>query len=219
MAEAKSAYIFNKMLVEKNNKDNKKYGLIPSIKSNDKYAKFFIWSVSIIVFIAVGLLSQYKIKISLPFNVHIFAALNAIINSCVTVLLILALVAIKNGKYELHKNLMIFAIILSVLFLLSYICHHLFAGETKFGDINHDNFLSADEKSIAGSTRILYYIILATHVPLAGIILPFILFTAYRALTGNYEKHRKLAKITWPIWLYVAITGVLVYYLIRPYYS
>jgi putative membrane protein len=113
---------------------------------------------------------------------------------------------------------MLTAMVLSILFLVSYICHHLFAGETRFGDINHDGILSAAEKASVGSSRIIYYIILGTHIPLAGIILPFILFAAYRALTGDWLKHKKLARITWPIWLYVAITGVVVYWMIRPYY-
>ena len=113
---------------------------------------------------------------------------------------------------------MLTAIILSVFFLVSYICHHLLAGETKFGDINHDGILSADEKLTAGSIRTIYYIILITHIPLAAIILPFILFTAYRSLIGEYEKHKKLARITWPIWFYVALTGVVVYLMISPYY-
>lgn len=113
---------------------------------------------------------------------------------------------------------MLAAIVLSVLFLLSYISHHLLAGETKFGDINHDGVLSDEEKMQAGSLRMVYYFILATHIPLAAVILPFILFTAYRALTGEYEAHKKLVRITWPVWLYVAVTGVMVYLLIRPYY-
>jgi putative membrane protein len=133
--------------------------------------------------------------------------------------LIAALIAVKSKKYSLHKKIIITAIILSVLFLISYVCHHLLSGETKFGDLNHDGILSLDEKTLAGSLRYVYYFILITHIPLAGIILPFILFTAYRALTGDYQKHKKLARITWPIWLYVAISGVVVYLLISPYYS
>ncbi len=114
---------------------------------------------------------------------------------------------------------MIAAMVLSILFLVSYICHHLFAGETKFGDIDHNGVLTEAESAAAGSIRFVYWIILATHIPLAAIVLPFILFTAYRGLTGEWQKHRKLAKITWPIWFYVAVTGVLVYWLINPYYS
>ena len=114
---------------------------------------------------------------------------------------------------------MLSAICLSVLFLVSYIGHHLLAGETKFGDINGDGMISMDEKSMAGNMRLLYYFILITHIPLAAVILPFILFTAYRALTGEYDKHKKLVRITWPVWLYVAVTGVVVYLMISPYYS
>lgn len=110
------------------------------------------------------------------------------------------------------------AIILSVIFLLSYICHHLLSGETRYGDLDHNGIVTAAEKKIAGPLRMVYYILLGTHIPLAGIILPFILFTAYRALTGEYARHKKLARITWPVWLYVAISGVIVYLMISPYY-
>jgi len=113
---------------------------------------------------------------------------------------------------------MLVAMLLSVLFLVSYICHHLFAGEARFGDINHDGLVSDEEKAAVGNTRMLYYILLGTHIPLAGLILPFILFTAYRGLIAEWPQHKKLARITWPIWLYVAITGVIVYWMIKPYY-
>ncbi len=114
---------------------------------------------------------------------------------------------------------MVAAIILSLLFLVSYICHHLFTGDTKYGDIDNNGIVSEDEKTLAGSVRMVYYFILLTHIPLAGIILPFILFTAYRSLTGEYERHKKLARITFPVWLYVAISGVIVYLMISKYYS
>jgi putative membrane protein len=191
----------------------------PVLQRNDKKAKIFIWIVSIIVFAAVAFLAEVKLNIHLSFNPHIFATLNAIINSIVAVLLIAALLAVKSKNFYLHKRFMLTAIILSLLFLLSYICHHLLAGDTKYGDLNHDGILSVDEKSLAGNMRYVYYFILATHIPLAGIILPFILFTAYRALTADYGRHMKLARITWPIWFYVAITGVAVYLMISPYYS
>ena len=191
----------------------------PVLKKNDKIAKAFIWIVSIVVFMAVAFLTKVKLNINLGFNPHVFAAINAIINSIVAVLLLIALLAVKSKKYLLHKKIMLAAIILSVLFLISYVCHHLLTGDTKYGDINHDGILSLDEKTMAGSMRYIYYFILITHIPLAGIILPFILFTAYRALTGDYEKHKKLVRITWPIWFYVAVSGVVVYLLISPYYT
>ncbi len=191
----------------------------PVIKKDDKRARILIWSVSIIVFVAVAFLSGIKLNFNLSFDPHIFAEFNAVVNSCVAILLVAALVAVKKKRYILHEKIMITAIILSVLFLVSYICHHLLSGETKFGDLNHDGILSPDEKLLAGSLRYVYYAILITHIPLAGIILPFILFTAYRALSGDYKKHRKIARYTWPIWFYVAVSGVVVYLLISPYYS
>jgi putative membrane protein len=193
--------------------------LQPSMVKNDSKAKKIIWIVSVIVFAAVAFLAKFKLNIDPGFNVHVFAKFNAVINSIVAALLVSALIAVKKKNYALHKKLMLSAIVLSVLFLISYICHHLLAGETKFGDINHDGFLSDEEKSIVGTLRLVYYIILITHIPLAAIILPFILFTAYRALIGEYEKHKRLVRITWPVWFYVAISGVVVYLLISPYYT
>ena len=193
--------------------------LQPSLKKNDGQAKIFIWTVSIIVFVAVAVLSRVKLSLDFPFNVHVFATFNAVINSIVAILLVAGLITAKNKSYVTHKKIMITAIVFSVLFLLSYICHHLFAGETKYGDLDHDGVLSLNETAMAGSTRIFYYILLITHIPLAGIILPFILFTAYRALTGEYDKHRKLVRITWPVWFFVAVSGVVVYWMISPYYG
>jgi len=186
---------------------------------NDKKARILIFSFSFIVFAAVVLLSRIKLDVQLGFDVHVFAQANAVINSCVAVLLIAALLAVKAKQYKLHRNIMMTAMFLSILFLVSYICHHLFAGETKFGDSNLDDVVSDGEKAITGNSRMIYYIILGTHIPLAGIILPFILFSAYRGLTGEFEKHKKLVRITWPIWFYVAVTGVIVYWMISPYYS
>lgn len=194
------------------------YGLIPGLKKHDRRAAVLIWIVSVIVFLAVALLSRVKLAINLSFDPHLFARLNAIINSIVAALLLLALAAVKKKKYLLHKRLMTAAIILSVIFLLSYICHHLLSGETRYGDLDHNGIVTEAEKKIAGPLRMVYYILLGTHIPLAGIILPFILFTAYRALTGEYARHKKLARITWPVWLYVAISGVIVYLMISPYY-
>lgn len=193
--------------------------LQPTITKNDRKAKILIWTVSIIVFVAVAILSKVKLALNLPFNVHVFAMINAVINSCVAVLLLGGLFAAKRGNFLLHKKIMLAAIFLSVFFLLSYICHHLLAGETKYGDLNHDGALSMDEMMRAGGTRVFYYILLITHIPLAAIILPFILFTAYRALIGEYEAHRKLVRITWPIWFYVAVSGVAVYWMISPFYN
>lgn len=192
--------------------------LNPSLQRNDKKARVLIYTVSLVVFAAVVVLSKYKLNINPGFDVHIFALLNAVINSLVAVLLLAGLFSAKQKKYALHKKIMLAAIVLSVLFLVSYIAHHLLAGETRYGDLNHDGLLGDDEKLQAGSMRTVYFVLLFTHIPLAAIILPFILFTAYRALTGQYEAHKKLTRITWPVWFYVAVSGVLVYLMIHPYY-
>jgi putative membrane protein len=189
-----------------------------SIKKNDKKAYWLIGIFSVVVFTAVSVLTKVKLNVDLGFDVHLFALFNAIINATIAILLIAALVVVKKGNYLLHKKLMMEALILSVLFLVSYIAHHLLAGEAKFGDINHDGMVSDEEKTLVGGIRYVYYLILITHIFLAGIILPFILYTAYRALTAEFAIHKKIAKITWPLWLYVAITGPIVYWMIKPYY-
>lgn len=192
--------------------------LPPSLAKNDKQAKWLIGLFSVVVFTVIVLLSRYKLEIDLGFNIHIFAMINAFLNATTAILLIAAVWAVKNGKYVLHKQLMMIALILSILFLVSYIAHHLFAGEAKFGDSNHDGTVSPDEIVLAGKTRMVYFFILGTHIILAAIILPFILFTTYRALTAEFTKHKKLARITWPLWFYVAVTGPVVYWMISPYY-
>lgn len=177
------------------------------MQKNDKKAKVFIYIVSVVIFAAVVLLDSKALKVPYPFSfdVHIFATVNGIINSIVSLLLVAALIAIKNKNVKLHKQLILGAIICSVLFLVSYISHHLWAGDTKYGG--------------EGAIRYVYFFILITHIILAAVILPFILFTAYRGLIGENERHRKLAKYTWPLWFYVSVTGVVVYLMISPYYS
>lgn len=181
--------------------------LQPVLKRNDKQAGLIIWIISIVVFGAVAFLTNFKPlqDLDLGFNVHVLALFNAVINATVSVLLVWAFVAVKNRKLELHKKLMLVAIVLSSLFLVSYIGHHLLSGETKYGGVHNGLYY-------------FYLFILITHIALATIILPFILFTAYRSLSGDYAKHKKLARYTWPLWLYVSVTGVLVYLLISPYY-
>ena len=178
--------------------------LEPVFQKNDRKASIRIWIFSAVIFLAIATMGAVHLKVDPGFNVHIFAKINAIINSMVTLLLIAALVAVKQRKLQLHKRLMLGAMVLSVLFLLSYVCHHLFAGDTKYGG--------------EGPLRYVYFFILITHIFLAAIIMPFVLFTAYRALIAEFPEHKKLARITWPIWLYVSITGVVVYLFISPYY-
>ena len=179
----------------------------PLLEKNDCTVKWIIGVVSTVVFCVVAALPKIHLGtgVTVPFNPHIFATFNALINSTVSVLLVAAVVLVKQKDYEAHKNIMLTAIVLSGLFLVSYIAHHLFAGETKFGG--------------EGTIRTFYLVLLTTHIILAAIILPVILFTAYRSLTGEYAMHKKIARYTFPLWLYVSVTGVIVYLMISPYYS
>ena len=188
---------------------------------NDGKAKKIIITVSAVLFIAVTILGKYNLagRDILPFNPRIFASINAVINTTVACLLIAGLLAVKTKKFQWHKQLMLAAIFLSVLFLISYVGHHLFAGETAYGETDGIKGLSEAEKQAAGSTRTLYLILLLTHIPLAGLAMPFILWAAYRALTGNYSKHKKMVRWVWPLWLYVAVGGVIIYLMIKPYYT
>ncbi|MEI2708835.1 MAG: DUF420 domain-containing protein [Chitinophagaceae bacterium] len=164
-----------------------------SIQKNDKKAGWLIGIFSFVVFAVIISLGRIQLQVNLGFDVHIFATINAVVNSIIAVTLVAALIAVKNKKFMLHKKLMFAALILSILFLVSYIAHHLLAGETKFGGV--------------GTIKTIYYFVLITHIILAAVILPFILFTAYRGLTAEFTMHKKLARITWPLWFYVAVTG------------
>lgn len=189
-----------------------------SIEKNDRKAKWLIYSFSAIVFVAVTVLERITLNVDLGFDPHLLALVNAIINSIVSVLLVAGLIAAKKGAYQTHRKIMMAAIVLSVLFLITYIAHHLFAGSTWYGDTDKNGIVTEAEKAAAGISRSIYFFILGTHILLAGISLPFILFTAYRALISENAKHRKIAKITWPMWFYVAVTGPIVYLMISQYH-
>lgn len=177
----------------------------PVITKNDKKAKVIIWLFSSIVFITVVSIGRLKLASPFSFDIHIFAAINATINTIVSLLLVSALIAVKKRNFLLHKNLMLTSVALSCLFLISYILYHLFAVETSFGGV--------------GFIRYIYYFILITHIVLAAVMLPFILFTTYRGLTAEFNLHKKIARRTFPFWLYITVSGVIVYLMISPYYG
>lgn len=184
--------------------------LTPSLQKNDRRANVLIIVVSILVFLIVSSLHPLNKALGIQpaamgFNAHLFATANAFINTLVTLLLLLAFYFVKQRRYLAHRNTMYAAMLLSVLFLVSYIAHHILAGDTHFGG--------------QGLIRPLYYSLLYSHILLAAVILPFILFTAYRGMTGEYAKHKKLTRWTFPLWLYVSITGPIIYLLISPYYT
>ncbi len=184
--------------------------LKPSLQKNDRRANVLIILFSVVVFLVVSALHPLNKVLginpaALGFNVHIFAATNAVINSLVTILLLTAFYLARQRKYAQHRATMYAAMLLSILFLVSYITHHILSGDTHYGG--------------TGAVRSIYFALLYSHILLAAVILPFILFTAYRGMTGEYAKHRKLARWTFPLWLYVSITGPVIYLMISPYYA
>jgi putative membrane protein len=170
--------------------------------------KYNLWIVilSVIIPIVVAILFGVNLR-EMGFNVEpltflppIYASINAI----TALVLVLAFMAIQNKKIALHKKLMQFAILLSLAFLVMYVAYHMTSDSTKYGG--------------EGKIKYVYYFILITHVLLSIVVIPFVLITYVRAITNNIERHKKIAKITFPLWLYVAITGVVVYIMISPYY-
>ena len=179
------------------------------MKSNSAEKKFKtpIIIVSILIPLAVALLFSIRLK-DFGFNVTpltFLPPIYATINGITAVLLISAVIAIKNRKRQLHERLMTSSIACSVVFLVMYVAYHMTAEATKFGG--------------EGVIRFVYFFLLITHIILSISIIPLVLFTYVRALSEQFDKHKKLAKITFPLWLYVAVTGVIVYLMIAPYYG
>ena len=165
-----------------------------------KYNKWIV-ILSIAIPLVVAILFGVKIDAELPiFLPPIYASINAF----TTILLIVAVWAVKNKKLVLHEKLMKTAIACSVLFLAMYVAYHMTSESTKFGG--------------EGTIKTVYFVILISHIVLSIAVIPFVLITFVRAITNNIELHKKIARITFPLWLYVTVTGVIVYIMISPYY-
>ena len=167
----------------------------------NKY-NLWIWIISIVVPVAVAVL--FTVRIPGVERMGFLPPIYAIINALTAVILIISVIQIKKGNRKNHEFLMKTAILLSLLFLLLYIAYHMTSDSTKYGG--------------DGIVKYLYYFILITHIMLSITVIPFVLITYVRAITGKFEKHKAIARITFPLWLYVAITGVIVYVMISPYY-
>lgn len=169
--------------------------------STKKY-RVWIWILSIAIPVAVAVL--FSVRIPGVERMGFLPPIYASINGLTAVLLVIAVVQIKKGNRKNHERIMKFCIILSALFLVMYVAYHMTSDSTSYGG--------------EGIARTIYFFILISHILLSIGVIPFVLVTYTRALMGNYEKHKKIAKITFPIWLYVAVTGVIVYLMISPYY-
>jgi putative membrane protein len=171
-------------------------------KASSKKYNILIIVLSITIPVVVALLFQIKLDYELPiFLPPIYATINGV----TAILLMIAVWAIKNKKRELHEKLMKTAILFSIIFLMMYMAYHMTSDSTSFGG--------------EGTIKYIYLFVLLTHIFLSVIVIPFVLITYVRAITNDFEKHKKIAKFTFPLWLYVAISGVIVYLMISPYYS
>jgi len=176
-----------------------------TVKPNIKLARkleFYAIIFSSLVLILV--IAMRYISLEVPFDVMVLPPFHAVINSLTALCLLFSFTAIKFSRVNLHKGLNVLALGLSAIFLVSYVVYHVSTEPTVYGG--------------EGSTRILYYILLGTHVFLAAASLPFILFTFIRAYTGQIQRHKKMARWVFPIWLYVALTGPICYFMLAPYY-
>lgn len=165
------------------------------------YRKLII-AVSIIIPVVVAVLFRVKIP---GYDLSFLPPIYASINGLTAILLIAGVMAIKNGKRQLHQRIMKVCIGLSASFLLMYVLYHMTSDSTPYGG--------------EGMLRYVYFFILVTHIVLSIVIIPMVLFTFARGLFGEYERHKALARYTFPLWLYVAVTGVVVYLMISPYYG
>jgi len=189
-----------------------------SLKNKNLNIPIAIVSIVIPVLVAV-LFVIPKPDIHAGFDVKVMPFFHAVLNSATAVLLVASLVFIKNGQRTAHKWANLSAVALSVIFLLSYVTYHFLTESTRFGDIDHNGIVDSTELGMVANVRYIYYFLLLTHIVLAVIIVPLVLFTLLRAFQDDNARHRRIARITWPIWFYVAITGVIVYIMISPYYS
>jgi putative membrane protein len=174
--------------------------------TTEKKLRIGVWIVTALVLVLVGLMRRPDLRVILPDGVHLdfLPAVHAVLNSAVAVFLIAALVAVKNRNYLRHQRFMTTAVMLSVLFLLCYVAYHFTNEETKFGG--------------EGTVRVIYFFLLITHIVAAAASFPLILLTYLAGWSDQRKRHRRLAKFTYPMWLYVAITGPVCYWMLRPYY-
>ena len=160
------------------------------------------WVLTVAVLAVVGVMQRVKFDIGI--ELEILPPIHALLNSCVAVLLVFALIAIKQRNVKAHKEAIAAAMMFSAAFLLCYVAYHFTTPETKYGG--------------QGVMRTVYFVLLISHIVLAAVSFPLILFTWIFGFTGQYARHRKFAKITWPMWFYVAVTGPICYWMLRPYY-
>lgn len=184
-----------------------------------KFNKSVIIIISVIVpLVVASLLFFVTSSADAGSWVHYLPKLNVTINSLTAVLLIIALIMIKQGHESAHRSLMLTALVLGAIFLISYITYHASVPSTVFGDVNHDRIVSESEMAAIGNWRLIYLILLLSHVLVAVIGLPLVLTAVYHGIKDNRKAHKKIVRFTYPVWMFIAVSGVMVYFLISPYY-
>jgi putative membrane protein len=188
---------------------------------NDKSIKVVIWVTTIVICLAVTVLQMHIFPVPdvIPSFIFKLPKINAILNGTCSVLLIFSLLAIKKRNIPLHRKLNLTAFLLSSLFLVCYVTAHYFIPDTRYGDLDHNGTLDAAESAAVSGIKPIYLVILLSHIFLAVIVFPMVLLSFYYGLTDQREKHKKLTRFSYPIWLYVTVTGVVVYLMISPYYN
>jgi putative membrane protein len=187
-------------------------------KALERKLNIAAWIITVAVLFLVGLMRYVKIPLPDGVSLSFLPPFHATVNALTAVVLILAYYYIRTNHMEMHRKAIYVAMGLSLLFLLSYVAYHFTSPEVLYGDTNHDGVVDAAEKAAVAGARTFYLVLLISHITLAGLILPFILFTFIRAYTGQYSRHRQMARWVFPLWLYVALTGPICYFMLAPYY-
>jgi putative membrane protein len=192
----------------------------PPQEALSKKLKVVAWILTGAVLVLVGLMRRPELRIPLPegWSFSFLPPIHAALNTAVSIALVVALMAVKQGKIALHRNAIYAATALSIAFLLCYVAYHFTNTEVLFGDSNRDGLLDDAERAAAGGVRPAYLFLLISHIVLAGVSLPCILMTFIAGFTNRFAAHRRLAKWVFPLWLYVAVTGPICYLMLKPYY-
>jgi len=162
------------------------------------------WILSTVVLLLVVFMQKIKLPLPDGWSTSFLPPIHAGINAAVAIVLLISLIFIKLGNVRLHRATMVLAMLLSILFLLCYVAYHMTNEATRFGGV--------------GPIRTVYFLLLITHITFAAVSLPFILFTFIAGWTNRFTAHRRLARWVFPLWLYVAVTGPICYWMLRPYY-
>jgi putative membrane protein len=202
------------------NDERKEWLSRPPQEALSKKLKLIAWILTGAVLVLVGLMRRPELRIPLPegWSFDFLPPVHAALNTGVSAALVVSILAVKRGRIALHRNAIYVAMALSVAFLLCYVAYHFTNTEVLYGDADKNGILDAAERAAVGGARTAYLVLLVSHIILAGVSLPCILMTFIAGYTHRFADHRRLAKWVFPLWLYVAVTGPICYFMLKPYY-